>query len=430
MRRYQSILCLVFLLSALCATAQASSVALVKEGARSDRQAQATLDSRAIVLTFGDDRVVIYDPPLSLPGSRTIAQDVASSELFIVRDYRPMSDRTGYETIYSHSGFKLAIVKNPKELATIEDVSLQPVTESLVVTRKPDLGKAVPDPTVSKVLSMLKPSMYKHYMSRLAQNLSTRYSCANGQLTARNVCRNLFTRFGFATSLEEFTNSCWYSCQKRAGFNVIGVKKGLVRPEEYYLVGAHYDSSSGNPCQNARGANDNASGAAGVLELARVFSQLNTEASIVFAAFSGEEQGLLGSKKYVQNLIDSGSDANLKAFVVLDMISYYKNNRGIVIEGSAKTPEQLAVLDRLALYGATYTDLQLEISTIYARSDHKPFLDQEMAGALLIEADWSQYSYYHTTKDLLAYQNIPFGLEVVKVAAAMLAQEAKVIPAQ
>jgi len=430
MRRYLSALYLVFLLSALCATAHASSVALVKEGVRSDRQAQAMLDSRAIVLTFGNDRVVIYDPPLSLPGSRVIARDVSSSELFIVRDYRPMSDRTGYETIYSHSGFKLAIVKNPKKLATIDDVSLQPVTESLVVTRKPEFGKAVPNPTVSKVLSMLKPSMYKQYMIRLAQNLPTRYSCANGQLTARNVCRNLFTRFGLATSLVEFTNGCWYSCQKSTGFDVIGVKKGLVRPEEYYLVGAHYDSISGNPCQNARGANDNASGVAGVIELARVFSQLNTEASIIFAAFSGEEQGLLGSTRYVQNLIDSGSDVNLKAFVVLDMISYYKNNRGIVIEGSAKTPEQSDALDRLALYGATYTSLQLEISTIYARSDHKPFLDKGMAGALLIEADWSRYNYYHTTKDVVAYQNIPFGLEVVKVAAAMLAQEATVIPAQ
>ncbi len=53
-----------------------------------------------------------------------------------------------------------------------------------------------------------------------------------------------------------------------------------------------------------------------------------------------------------------------------------------------------------------------------------------MAGALLIESDWSAYGNYHTTKDWVGYQNIPFGLEVVKLAAAMLAQEAGVIPAQ
>jgi hypothetical protein len=426
-KRYHGALCLVALLSVFCAAAQASSVALIKERVHSGPQVQTLLGSKAIVLTFGEDRLVIYDPPLSLPDSLTVAQNVSSSELFIVRDFRPMAERTGYETIYSHKGFKLAVVKNPKEFEAIEDVSLHPVSESLVVTRMPEFYKAAPNPAVSHVLSMLKTSTYKYHMVRLAQNLSTRYSCANGQLTARNVIRNIFTKYGLATGLVEFTNVCWSNCQKTTGFNVIGVKKGLVHPEEVYLVGAHYDSISQIPCRSARGANDNASGVAGILELARVFSRFNTEATIVFAAFSGEEEGLLGSKEYVKNLIDSGSDANLKAFVVLDMISYYKNNRGIVIEGSDKTPEQLAVLDRLALYGSTYTTLQSEISTLYARSDHKPFLDGGMAGALLIESDWSSYGYYHTTKDVVAHQNMPFGLEVLKVAAALLAQEAGVI---
>jgi hypothetical protein len=428
MKRRPRIFCFIWLLSALCTTAHAASVALVKEGVRSDLSAESVLDdSSAIILTFGDERVVISDPPLSLPGSQLLAEEVSPSELFIVRDRRPMAQRTGYDTIFSHSGFKLALVEDPEHLAAVEHVRLRPVAGSMVVIRKAKTVTVAPDLTVQKVLNKLSPALYQQYLTTLA-SVPTRYVCTNGQLTARDTISNLFKSSGLATSLVTFTNKCKSTCRSSTGYNVVGVKKGLVRPQEYYLVGAHYDSMSGNPCQTAPGANDNASGIAGVMELARVFSKLKTEASIIFVAFSGEEVGLLGSERYVQTLISSGLKANIKAFVVLDMISYYEKNRSVVIEGSNGTSRQSAVLKRLAGYGATYTGLKFEITTDYGDSDHEPFLDEGMAGALLIEADWDKYKYYHTTKDLVGYQNIPYGLEVLRVAAAMLAQEAKVFP--
>jgi Zn-dependent M28 family amino/carboxypeptidase len=123
-------------------------------------------------------------------------------------------------------------------------------------------------------------------------------------------------------------------------------------------------------------------------------------------------------------------DESIKAFVVLDMISYYKKIKGIIIEGADKKPQQSEVLDRIARCAETYTNLRFVISTDYGGSDHEPFLDNAMAGALFIEADWGKYRHYHTKKDLPAYQNPSFGLEVVKLAAALLAQEAGVLPAQ
>jgi hypothetical protein len=108
------------------------------------------------------------------------------------------------------------------------------------------------------------------------------------------------------------------------------------------------------------------------------------------------------------------------------MISYFKNTRGILIEGSDKTLQQSEAISRLVNYGTTYTNLSLETTTDYGDSDHEPFLNKGMAGALLIESDWSDYIHYHTIKDLMTYQKIGYGLEVVKLAAAMLAQEATV----
>src|SRR5690606_9469783 len=81
------------------------------------------------------------------------------------------------------------------------------------------------------------------------------------------------------------------------GFNVLGFKQGTTRPDDWYVVGAHLDSRNRTWNDNlpSPGAEDNASGCSGVLEMANVISQYETEASIVFMCFIEEESGLLGS---------------------------------------------------------------------------------------------------------------------------------------
>jgi Peptidase family M28 len=91
----------------------------------------------------------------------------------------------------------------------------------------------------------------------------------------------------------------------------------------YILISAHYDSRMQDIKQkNARapGADDNASGVAAVLELARILSKLNLENNIRFVLFSGEEQGQWGSKAYVEYLQDNNTKLDL--VINLDMIGY------------------------------------------------------------------------------------------------------------
>ena len=71
----------------------------------------------------------------------------------------------------------------------------------------------------------------------------------------------------------------------------------------------------------------------------------------------------------------------------------------------------------------TYTNLEIEKTYNYGDADHEPFLDKGMPGALLIEADWDNYKYIHTANDLLVFQNIPFAIQVLRLATAMLAIE-------
>jgi len=87
--------------------------------------------------------------------------------------------------------------------------------------------------------------------------------------------------------------------------NLIGFKEGAVRPEEYLIFMAHWDHLGINEELDGdniyNGAADNATGVAGVIELARLFKNIKTDRSIIFAALTLEESGLLGSSYLVEN---------------------------------------------------------------------------------------------------------------------------------
>jgi aminopeptidase YwaD len=131
-------------------------------------------------------------------------------------------------------------------------------------------------------------------------------------------------------------------------YNVIGVLEGSdpVLRNEHIVIGAHYDhlgrGGSGSLAANSgeihHGADDNASGTAGLLELARVFSaqRPKLKRTLIFVAFSGEEEGLLGSNYYVNH--PPVPLANTIAMINMDMIGRMKD-RKLVIGGIGTATE-------------------------------------------------------------------------------------------
>jgi len=123
--------------------------------------------------------------------------------------------------------------------------------------------------------------------------------------------------------------------------NVIAIQYGTEFPDEYIVCGAHYDSKSWFPDDPnfAPGADDNASGVAGILETARILSQYDFKRSIIYCAFSGEEYGLYGSSYYAEHAANSGM--NIVGYFNLDMIGYLSSGDPIHIDliypSSAKT---------------------------------------------------------------------------------------------
>ena len=85
--------------------------------------------------------------------------------------------------------------------------------------------------------------------------------------------------------------------------NIVATLKGTTDPNRIYVVSGHYDSMCTSPTDakcDAPGANDDASGTAAVIEMARVMSKKKYDATIIFMAVAGEEQGLFGATYFAE----------------------------------------------------------------------------------------------------------------------------------
>jgi len=113
--------------------------------------------------------------------------------------------------------------------------------------------------------------------------------------------------------------------------NVLAIKRGTKYPDRYVIMSGDIDSRVSDPLDNTSdspGANDNASGMAGVIEAARVLSKYEFESSIIFAGLSGEEQGLFGGKFLAQDAKEKGWD--IVAVLNNDMIGNIEGIDGVI----------------------------------------------------------------------------------------------------
>jgi aminopeptidase YwaD len=136
-------------------------------------------------------------------------------------------------------------------------------------------------------------------------------------------------------------------------FNVIGTLPGSdpKLKNEVIVIGAHYDhlglGGEGSGSLSARtgihhGADDNASGVAGLIELARMLSSQRLKRTVVFIAFSGEEEGLIGSSYYVNHPIVPLT--NTVAMINMDMIGRLKD-KNLIVGGVGTAQEWRSLID-------------------------------------------------------------------------------------
>jgi Zn-dependent M28 family amino/carboxypeptidase len=119
--------------------------------------------------------------------------------------------------------------------------------------------------------------------------------------------------------------------------NVIAVLRGQSDPNRFVIMSGDIDSRVSDPLDgtsDSPGANDNASGMAGVIEAARVLSQYRFSASIIFVGLSGEEQGLFGGKIMAKQALSDGWQ--IEAVLNNDMIGNISGINGVTNNATAR----------------------------------------------------------------------------------------------
>lgn len=247
-----------------------------------------------------------------------------------------------------------------------------------------------------------------------------RYPAAEHDAARDNILGE-FAALGLSATLDPFTftntsGKVYLNCN-----NVVAVKPGESRPNDIYILGAHYDSVQ-NP-----GADDNASGVAAILEAARVLSQYEFEATLVFIAFDAEEKGLYGSIHYV----GEAAGENICGMVSLDMIAFNPpgdHNKAYIYGRTASAPIKQALADAVTAYSS---GILPEIGGDVPYSDHAPFEAQGFQACLLIEHAWGSNGNYHKATDNVdtaGYIDYAYATALTRSAVGYAAAAAGIVP--
>lgn len=202
--------------------------------------------------------------------------------------------------------------------------------------------------------------------------------------------------------------------------NLVADRAGTGVDREVVLVTAHLDSVNIHGFSaDAPGADDNASGTAGVLAIGRALAGRSTKHDLRLILFGGEEQGLFGSRHYVGGL-DAAERARISAVINMDMIAC-KNTATVTVllEGAAVSR---GMMDSLAGIAQANTSLVVQTSLNPFNSDHVPFIDQGIPAVLTIEGTDSANDRVHTERDTFETLDFSLALEILRMNALFVAQ--------
>jgi Zn-dependent M28 family amino/carboxypeptidase len=237
--------------------------------------------------------------------------------------------------------------------------------------------------------------------------------------------------------------------------NVIATLRGSVTPDRVYVVTGHYDSRVTdvlNATADAPGADDDASGVAVIMELARVMATRRPEATLVFAAVAAEEQGLYGSDHMAQVFKDAGAD--VQAMFSNDIVGTgnahddhpaQPHSVRLFVEGvpTTETPAQAATrqsvggendgpsrqLGRFATSVASNAQTDMDVHVIWRRdrylrgSDHISFLLRGYPAARFTEP---RENFNHEHQDVRVENGVQYGDLTEFVDFAYVARVARV----
>ncbi|MEG4057633.1 MULTISPECIES: M28 family peptidase [unclassified Microcoleus] len=301
-----------------------------------------------------------------------------------------------------------------QRLSSVPAVSLDP---NIHISQNPS-----PSPLSIEKNAVFEPQIDQSRLWKHVDSLAGERDGERSRSFTRDYISKQLQTLGFSPELQPFDR----------GVNVFAERKGTDSNAGAILVAAHYDTVPNSP-----GADDNATGVAVVLELARLLGSRATPRTLQVAFFDLEELGLLGSLAF------TGSDArlkNLQGAIVLDMVGYACRT-----PGCQQYPEGLTAQPFLEASGVTSPDKGEFIAVIgdaehplllksfaesgkadlppvvalpvplkglltpdVLRSDHAPFWYKGIGAVLVTDTANLRSPHYHQSSDTLATIDRPF----------------------
>ncbi|KAF8499702.1 hypothetical protein F5888DRAFT_1793736 [Russula emetica] len=326
----------------------------------------------------------VFTPPESCVNSFTSTADVPSIHLH--PDFQLVWVEQA--ALEQHLLTDSALLALSPAHATQLSLVVPPTWRIYVLPSIPSPYLPVPEPAIARLRDMLSTLRFNPEVAKIVSNISlpqvrndirfltgedgksgikSRHSFSSGALVAAEWLKVRLEQTGAKCELRPFL----------PGFapNVICRYPSIEDTTETVLVSAHYDSRGSFGSVRAPGGNDDGSGTVGVLAIARTIKRLGIKfhSNVELVAFAGEEQGLLGSRHYAQEMREA--DRNLTLMIQADMIAYHEPGE----------PQQLGLPEIIGT--PEVTQLVANISAIYVPqlvvgftpvccSDHQSFHNQ------------------------------------------------------
>ncbi len=214
--------------------------------------------------------------------------------------------------------------------------------------------------------------------------------------------------------------------------NILGIQSGSDPSAPYFVLGAHYDTVQGSP-----GADDNASAVAALLEIARCLNNIPLKSTLIYAGFTLEEYGFVGSNHFVEE-VSSYESGKLSGMISLEMLGFrnpaagsqkYPSyidttkypNSGDFIAIVGNEPSQKLVSQLMESMKTASPNLPTEALVVpglgddfqeVRLSDHSPFWDRGHQAIMVTDTAFFRNPHYHQPTDTLETLDIGFITEV------------------
>lgn len=288
-----------------------------------------------------------------------------------------------------------------------------PLNSTVFQLRDRPAQQAAVVPWIKALVDQVSGIEFRAELEKLVA-FGTRHSTSGTFLTAVAAASERLTALGYSAGLQSIPVG------GKTSRNLIADRPGSgPAPRDVVVVTAHLDSINikGGPTAPAPGADDNGSGSAGLLSIARIFADHPAEQDLRLILFGGEEEGLFGSLHYVAGLPPADRQ-RIRAVLNMDMIG--SNNAAtptVLLEGGAVSQP---VIDLLAEAAATYTSLVVQTSLNPFNSDHVPFIDAGIAAVLTIEGADGANDRVHSERDTMEFVDEVLPVEILRMNVAFL----------